>query len=90
MHYNFIILHGDLDGFLQDFFSDGWVKVDDIEADEVVLVLVFNAVEPFYNRSRVYPLVDVQDCSDTAADFVQDGFADESNFTLSWVDESAW
>ena len=35
-------------------------------------------------------MVNVRGCSDAAVEFVQDGFADESNFTLHWVYESAW
>ena len=53
-------------------------------------ILVFNVVEPFYDEGGVYPLDNMRGRFDAAVEFVQGGFADQANFTLHWVDESAW
>ena len=68
-------------------------KVDDIEADEVcVLVLVFNAVECDHSMTEV-EFINWLTCVNVLMLLLilsRMGFADESNFTLRWVDESAW
>ena len=48
---------------LQEIFTDGWIKVDNVEADETQLQLVVS-LEPGQHKVSVSPLAHIRQCLD--------------------------
>ena len=99
MHNDLDVFGGDIcvllseaNGPLQQLFSDWWVEVDHVKADECVLLFFFYhvyALKPFDYGVGATPLIYTNSSSNGVVDFVQDHFADDAGFTFGGVDESA-